>query len=325
MTGDRASVLTDAAMLQDRVVGAVLGTACGDALGAPFEGAHRVDAGHLARWMSAADKLHYTDDTAMTIALAEFVLTLEPGERVDEQRLVEVFAEHWRREPWRGYGSGPPTVFRLLREGMRWDEAAVAPFPPDGSWGNGAAMRVAPVAAIGFDLSRVVAEARASARTTHPHPLGQDGAAVQAAATWAALHSDPSRPIDADAYLDTVAAHCETAEFVDALETVRRLARDATPARAAAELGNGVAALNSVPTAILAFLRHPDDVVETLRFAVHAGGDTDTIAAMAGASAGARHGIRAIPSSWLLRLENAFHLRRVATRLGHALNQRRPA
>jgi ADP-ribosylglycohydrolase len=62
-------------------------------------------------------------------------------------------------------------------------------------------MRVAPVACLEPDLDRVVAEARASARPTHKHPLGQDGAVVQAAAVWSALHSPRDEPIDVDAFV----------------------------------------------------------------------------------------------------------------------------
>lgn len=60
---------------------------------------------------------------------------------------------------------------------------------------------------------------------------------------------------------------------------------------------------------MLAFLRHPDQPAEAIRFAIRAGGDTDTVAAMAGAIAGARDGTRhPLPSSWIERLEAASRL-----------------
>jgi poly(ADP-ribose) glycohydrolase ARH3 len=308
--------VTSELRLLERVHGVMLGAACGDALGAPFEGSPTVRDAELTEWMSSPRVLRYTDDTAMMIALAEYLLALPPAAHISEQHLAEAFADHWRREPWRGYGAGPPHVFRLVLAGWAWVDAAVALYPPHGSFGNGGAMRVAPVACLEPDLDRVVAEARASARPTHLHPLGQDGAALQAAAVWSALHSPPDEPIDTDGFVHRLDGFIETAEFRKRLDSVPELARSATAEQAAGALGHGIAAEESVPTALLAFLRHPDSFVEALRFAIRIGGDTDTIAAMTGAIAGARHGVDAIPVSWLARLENEPRIRAQATRLG---------
>jgi poly(ADP-ribose) glycohydrolase ARH3 len=175
-------------------------------------------------------------------------------------------------------------------------------------------MRVAPVACVGTDLDEVAAQARASARPTHLHPLGQDGAAVQAAAVWLAVHSEPDQPMRVDPVIDAISRVVATVEFQEKLERVRELARSAEPATV---LGRGVAALESVPTALLAFLRHQDDVVSAVRFAISVGGDADTIAAMTGAIAGARHGAAGIPQSWINRLENEAQLRSLAAQLRH--------
>jgi poly(ADP-ribose) glycohydrolase ARH3 len=255
----------------------------------------------------------------MMIALSEYLVTLPPGDSIAEQQLVEVFAEHWRREPWRGYGAGPPHIFGLVLAGTKWADAAVALFPPQGSFGNGGAMRVAPVACMEVDLDRMAAQARASARTTHMHPLGQDGAVIQAAAVWSVLHSRPDEPMAVDSFIDRIAELIEAAEYREKLEIVRKLAVRGTPERAADELGNGTAAVASVPTALLAFLRHPDNFVAAVKFAIQVGGDTDTIAAMTGAIAGTRHGLGAVPPNWLSRLENEPDLRRLADRLADRL------
>lgn len=259
--------------------------------------------------------LHYTDDTAMMIALSEYLLTRQPGESIAEQWLIEVLAEHWRREPWRGYGAGPPHIFKLVQAGTAWADAAVALFPPQGSFGNGGVMRVAPVACTEIDLDRMAERARASARVTHMHPLGQDGAVIQAAAVWSVLHSQPDEPVAVDSFLDRIEELIEAAEYREKLEVVRKLAACGTPERAAEELGNGIAAVASVPAALLAFLRHRDSFVAAVKFAIQVGGDTDTIAAMTGAIAGTRHGLGAVPPSWLRRLENEAYVRRLADRL----------
>jgi poly(ADP-ribose) glycohydrolase ARH3 len=85
----------------------------------------------------------------------------------------------------------------------------------------------------------------------------------------------------------------------------------------AALLGNGIEAERSVPAAIAAFLAEPEDPSSAILTAVRCGGDADTIAAMTGALAGARHGTASLPRAWLTRLEHADRIQR----LGAALAQ----
>ena len=81
------------------------------------------------------------------------------------------------------------------------------------------------------------------------------------------------------------------------------------------QLGHGVEAFNSVPTAIFAFLSHPQDFASTVIYAVSLGGDTDTIASMAGAISGAYLGVEALPSQWQRQLENRAYILKLADRL----------
>ncbi|MBC7106025.1 MAG: ADP-ribosylglycohydrolase family protein [Firmicutes bacterium] len=64
----------------------------------------------------------------------------------DGRHMAETFVRNFEREPWRGYGPGPPRIFRRIKHGVPWDRAAEDIYP-GGSFGNGAAMRVAPVVA----------------------------------------------------------------------------------------------------------------------------------------------------------------------------------
>lgn len=125
--------------------GALLGTALGDAVGAPFEGWPGVARDEVQRWLRADDPLTWTDDTAMTLGLARSLAACE-GE-VDLQHLGDTFAAHLRAEPWRGYGAGPPQIFRAAQRGTHYAEAAAAMFGGSGSFGNGAAMAGAMVGA----------------------------------------------------------------------------------------------------------------------------------------------------------------------------------
>ena len=89
------------------------------------------------------------------------------------------------------------------------------------------------------------------------------------------------------------------------------------------ELGNGIEAFNSVPTAIYSFLAHPDSFVQAILHAIGLGGDTDTIAAMVGAISGAYLGFESIPSSWRNKLENRLYIEELAQELWAGFVSRR--
>lgn len=211
----------------DRGRGALLGGALGDALGRPFEGVPDPELEQVDVWASSTAPLTWTDDTAMTLALTEQLLD-GPWDALVLDELVERFARTWQREPWRGYGTGPPRIFRAHLAGEPWRDAAGAAFGQEGSLGNGAAMRVAPLAVVSTSLEHVVRLARGSAAVTHAHPLGQDGAAVQAAAVFAALRSDQG-PLDTDRFVASLAPLAQTAEFRRALELLRTVPVGAGP------------------------------------------------------------------------------------------------
>lgn len=293
----------------DQARGALLGTFVGDALGMPFEGAPPgAIPVELEMIEARLGRGTYTDDTEMMIVLAESLLA---DGSVQQQPLARRFLE--RHDPRRGYGAGTLNVFAQWRDGIPVDGAARAVFGGRGSIGNGAAMRIAPVGVrFADDPGWVVEQARRSAMVTHAHPLGIDGAVAQAAAVAAAMRGE-----------DVVAAArnaVQTDDMRRQLDAVTELlsAPPADPARVAEALGNGSTAPESVPGAIYAAC-HVDDVRVAVSFAVRCGGDTDTIGAMAGAVAGARHGWTTIPSSWIEALEDAdygrSHVEGLAARL----------
>lgn len=312
----------DAEAVRDRVRGALLAVACGDALGAVFEGSPVVSAEDYRALREATGELRYTDDTAMTLVLAEHLASrLERDSDLDEDELLAAFAQEWRAEPWRGYGAGPPQIFRAALSGQPWRTVAGELFDGAGSFGNGGAMRVAPVALLGRRLPQVLEWAQRSAQLTHTHPLGRAGAAVQAAAVSLAISGDRARSLDPMEFLNRLQACDQHPELSSRLRRISYLLGDERPGRAARSLGNGIAALESVPAAILAFLRNPDDPASVIEFAIRLGGDTDTVAAMAGAMAGARCGESALPAEWMQRVEHdrvervADALARTAARL----------
>ena len=276
----------------DRARGALLGTFTGDALGMPFEGAAPAAIPARLEMLDARrGRGTYTDDTQMAIALAESLL--EHG-GIDEQALGRAFADAY--DPDRGYGAGTTEVLRFVRAGAHPCEAASSALGGKGSLGNGAAMRIAPVAVLyARDTRALVEAAGASARVTHAHPLGVDAALVQAAAIAAALRGDD--PLQAGIEAAT------TPRLRQRLATAARLGETRPePAEVAALLGNGFVGYESVPAAVYSAAAHRS-FEDAVTFAVHCGGDTDTIGAMAGAIAGARTGAAAIPGRWADALE----------------------
>jgi poly(ADP-ribose) glycohydrolase ARH3 len=299
----------------DRARGALLGTFVGDALGMPFEGAAPAEIpGRLEMLEARLGRGTYTDDTQMAIVLAESLL--DRG-CIDPQALGLAFAD--AHDPRRGYGSGTTRVLRLVRSGVHPHEAAGSAFGGEGSQGNGAAMRIAPVAVRYADDAAALAKAaRASARVTHAHPLAIDAAVAQAAAVAAALKGEPP--------LDAALAAATTPELKGRLtKATRLLDAGLRPPEAAAALGNSSTCPESVPVAIYSAAAH-ESVEAAISFAVRCGGDTDTIGAMAGAIAAARTGASAIPSRWLEALEEGrkghSHVERLADRLVAAREER---
>lgn len=136
---------TSSATRRDRFVGCLLGGAVGDGLGAPWEGLTSFDILHLGGpphvlvTNPTAEVLYYTDDTEMTVGVAETLV--EHGE-ILAGPLVRAFARNYHHE--RGYGRGARRILEAVQAGDDWDALADAVFP-GGSLGNGAAMRVAPV------------------------------------------------------------------------------------------------------------------------------------------------------------------------------------
>lgn len=293
-------------------VGALVGTAVGDAIG---ELAFRHPAKErLLVEVDGREQLVYTDDTAMAIGLAQSIV--EVG-GLDQEHLGDTFRENFRREPWRGYASGPPTVFsKVEREGVSYVEAARSLYDGEGSFGNGAAMRIAAVGLFFHDVPALYEKAGLSATVTHAHPVGVDGAAVQARAVAQAVVLDPDDAFPADGFLEVLMDTAQTSEMERKLARVRDLVhQNAAPRRAAEELGQGVAVHRSQPFAVYCFLRHPQSFEETLFCAALNGGDRDTLGAMACAISGAYLGAGAIPQRWRDKLENRDQIEGLATRL----------
>ena len=304
--------MSDRIDLGNKFLGGMMGTALGDAIGELAFRRPTKDGLFLA--VEDTETLVYTDDTAMAIGLAESLV--EVG-GLDPQHLGDTFRTNYRDEPWRGYASGPPTIFsKVERQRIGYSEAARTLYGGEGSFGNGAAMRIAPLGLLFYKALDLYQIAERSAAVTHAHPIGIDGAAVQARAVAQAVGQDPKEPLPIEDFLQVLVATARRSEMEDKLEHVRALlSQDTPPQRAARELGQGVAVHRSLPFAIYAFLRHPDSFEDCLFCAALNGGDRDTLGAMACAISGAYLGVKAIPQVWRRKLENRERIEDLALQL----------
>lgn len=291
---------------ESQYLGCFLGLATGDALGAPFEG------GLLERliWRLIGKTrdgcLRWTDDTQMALDLAESLLA---NGSLFQNDLATRFAQSYR---WsRGYGPSTAKLLKCVCGGADWRSAARKIYP-DGSFGNGAAMR-APILALFFtdSLDALVENTRSASQVTHSHPIGVDGAVLLAVATRQLLARQAVPEV-----LKTVAACCQTSEILSPLKEATSWLEDGSsaPAREVAErLGNGMTAQKSCVTALyiaLRFLEKDFNAMMTFIIACH--GDVDTIGSMAGALWGVYNGCQQLP---LVKLEQRELIENTARRL----------
>ena len=225
----------------------MIGAIIGDVVGSPYEH-RRADAPDFPLLQPRS---RFTDDTVMTVATAEALLSGEPYDRA--------YRRWGRRYPDAGYGGAFARWLRLDGAG------------PYGSWGNGSAMRVSRVGLAFDDADRVLAEAERSAAVTHDHVEGVRGAQAAALAVFLARSGRPKPEIRR-----TLA---------------ERLGYDLTRTLGDIRPGYqfDVSCQGSVPEALTAFLETAD-FEGAVRAAVWLGGDADTQAAIAGAAAAAYDG-----------------------------------
>lgn len=284
--------------VKDRFDGCLLGLAIGDALGGKFE-AQSAD-GIRARFPSVQqlidypqEEIWYTDDTQMAIGVAEALV--ERGEVVEEV-LCRAFVANY--VPSRGYGRGARAVLDAMEDGRDYREVAEQYFP-GGSFGNGAAMRVAPVGLLfRDDRQRLWEQARLSSLPTHVHTLGIEGAQLLALAV---AHCSMMEQFERSEFFAKLLGACESPMYRTKIELASRIQSPDD----LAELGNQIEAQHSVPTAIASFALTPESFEATICNVIFLGGDTDTLAAMAGALSGAYLGVHRLPSRLVKLLESS--------------------
>jgi poly(ADP-ribose) glycohydrolase ARH3 len=293
------AVKNRSAELRDRFKGSAIGTFIGDAMGRSVEG---WSASAIRRAFGILEDVTegiYTDDTEMMVGIMESLC--EDG-RFDPGLTAEKFLRNFN--PTRGYGGRIYGVMDRLRRGIPWDQVGTD------SWGNGSAMRIAPIGFFFHDDPRKLRDvAIQSSLITHKHPKGIAGAVAQATAVAIATRKGlEGEVIGVDGFIDliiegVVGIDDEMDRQLERIKGIEGGDLRTTIDAIAAYFPCDVSAIGAVPPAIASFL-----LTKTLResviVAVNCGGDTDTIGAMSGAIAGAYYGYSHILEEWLIPLEN---------------------
>ena len=233
------------------------GAILGDIIGSPYE----FDMGNKSKdFPLFSKKSTYTDDTVMTIAVADAFLGAPAEKEAIRQRLIASMQRFGKLYPYAGYGG----MFRCWLES---DDPQ-----PYGSYGNGSAMRVASVAWLFDDLETVRRMARLSAEVTHNHPEGIKGAEATASAIFLARTGSTKEQIK---------AYMEDAFGYDLSRTCDEIRPTYHHVESCQE---------TVPEAITAFLEG-ESFEDVIRTAVSLGGDCDTLTCIAGSIAEAFYGV----------------------------------
>jgi ADP-ribosylglycohydrolase len=238
----------------------------------------------------------WTDDTHMALSIVE---VLKNYGRIDQDALAKAFAERFMRQPWRGYAGGAKKLLTRIAVGEDWREAAPALFG-GGSYGNGGAMRAAPIG--GFFSGapeRAAREAGLSAMVTHAHPEGQAGAmAVAAAASIASARNFPSG-ID---FLREILHFVPEGLTRTGMEKSLHIpANDLPTAVRLLGTGNNVSAQDTVPFCLWIAAHNPGDFAKAVWRTVDGLGDRDTTCAIVGGIVALSSGT--VPPEWINRRE----------------------
>ncbi len=273
------------------------GLRCGDAFGERFFVREELALSLIKQRAVPKPPWGFTDDTMMAISV---VSTLKEHAEINQDHLAESFARNY--DPTRGYGPAMHELLARIREGGYWRHEAKALFGGQGSFGNGSAMRVAPLGAyFADDLDKVVDQAERSAVTTHCHREAVAGAiAVALAAALAWQYGNSSQSPSAE-FLRQIHQRTPPSEVRKGIQRAIDFPLGTPVQTVASTLGNGskVTAQDTVPFALWSAARHLNEYEEALWATVSGLGDRDTTCAIVGGIVVMRTGARGIPKEWL--------------------------
>lgn len=276
-----------------RALHSLEGLSLGDAFGQRFFGPERLTL--IPRRELPPPQWRWTDDTEMALSVVEELLT---NQEIKPDSLAKRFVR--RMDLSRGYGSGAVEWGKRVAWGESWKDAASSLFEGQGSYGNGGAMRAAPIGAyFAGDPKRAAEEARKSAMVTHAHPEGQVGAMAVAVAT--ALVSSREYPRGSD-LLRAVAEYLPESDTRSGILRGTQLSPDRVE-DVASVLGSGnmVSSQDTVPFALFGAAHHLGNYEDALWWTVAGLGDRDTTCAIVGGIVAPT--VPKLPLEWLASRE----------------------
>ena len=274
------------------------GLSCGDAFGERFFLPNAVAESMIHKRAVPAPPWFFTDDTVMALSILE---VLAEHQEIDPDALAISFAG--RYDAGRGYG---PAMHKLLptirRRPQSWRTESAALFRGQGSFGNGSAMRAAPLGAyFADDPDRITEQASLSSIPTHSHSEAVAGAVAVAVAAGLAWHmKNAAETLHAQTFLEHVYDRLADSYVRKGIKNAIELSPEASVEAATAKLGNGsaVTAPDTVPFALWCAARHLSSYEEALWTTVSGLGDRDTTCAIVGGIVAMYVGVEGIPAEW---------------------------
>lgn len=219
----------------------------------------------------------WTDDTHMALSIIE---VLEKHGHIDQDALAQAFARRFTQEPHRGYAGGAMRLLTQISTGGNWRDLSPRLFG-SGSFGNGSAMRVAPVGGYFFnDLKQAAKQAQLSAVVTHAHIEGQAGAI--AVAVSAAIAANDSFPRGND-FLKEVLPYVPDSMTKNRIQLAMQISSDdINTARQKLGTGNEVSSQDTVPFCLWCSAHNLENFEQALWSTAKGFGDVDTTCAIVG-------------------------------------------
>ncbi|QHT70147.1 crystallin J1 [Rhodocytophaga rosea] len=282
------------------------GLSIGDAFGDSFFGEQEVIKEKIERReIPELTKWEFTDDTVMSIAIMEI---LEQFGEINQEKLAQLFAQNYQKDINRGYGGTAHKILREIGEGKPWQQAAKEVFDGQGSMGNGAAMRSAPIGAYYSDnFSKLIDQSQLAAEITHANHEASVGAiAVALAASLAVKSKETGITLSPIKFLENIISYLEESDTKSKISKSLHIPASYRIETVTAILGNGTKLLaqDTVPFALWCAAHHLTDFEEALWTAVTGLGDRDTIGAIVGSIVILSAKEETIPKVWVDSVED---------------------
>ena len=288
----------------DRAWESLEGLSVGDAFGQCFFSLPAEEESNILAGASLPEApWYYTDDTEMSLSV---VAVLSGHGSIEQDELADRFARNYSYD--RAYGPAMHRALMRIREGEPWREVSGSLFSGQGSFGNGAPMRAAPIGAyFADDHASLVIHAARSAEITHSHPEAIAGAIAVAAAAGIAVNYREAGVVPGHAeFLERVIGMVPDSEVKQRLTKAKAMEQVASIRYPASVLGDGteMSAQDTVPFALWCCGQTLGDYEKAVRLGIEGGVDRDTMGAIIGGVVVCFTGKADIPDEWLSRRED---------------------